>query len=415
MSNDLFRKEVIEHSRERLWGNVIIMQPLSFTLISIAITIVAALLVCLLLWGNYARKETVNGYLVPNTGLAKVYAKNAGIVSHLHVQEGQVVKSGERLISVSTHRATEDTSDIDADIIKELKRTESDLHKKILEEEELSRIESQKLRSRINGLNLEIKQLEQKLESTKARYEMSAKRIEGFERLKKKGHISENQLEQHYEQLLDNKLITDEAERMLTAQRNRLEEAKFDLAQVPAKLSIRLSDLRQRISDIAQKRLNIEGQRSFTLHAPADGRVTALQVYEGQTVKSNMPVLAILPEGAKFEAQLFVPTRAIGFIEPDQKTMIRYAAFPYQRYGLYEGAVAKISEVILRPDELPVPVTLSEPVYRVTVELNEQHVRAYGQTLPLQSGMLLEADIILENLTLIDWILDPLYSLKGRL
>ncbi|MEP2541261.1 MAG: hypothetical protein ABJI60_12480, partial [Kangiellaceae bacterium] len=62
MSESLFRKEAIEHKRERLWGNVIVIQPLSFTVLSIVISLVVGLIVALLLWGNYARRETVNGY-----------------------------------------------------------------------------------------------------------------------------------------------------------------------------------------------------------------------------------------------------------------------------------------------------------------------------------------------------------------
>jgi len=66
------------------------------------------------------------------------------------------------------------------------------------------------------------------------------------------------------------------------------------------------------------------------------------------------------------------------------------------------------------PSELPVPLELKEPVYRVTVNLKQQHVNAYGKDFPLQAGMSLEADIILDKQTLFQWIFNPLISLKGR-
>jgi len=47
--------------------------------------------------------------------------------------------------------------------------------------------------------------------------------------------------------------------------------------------------------------------------------------------------------------------------------------------------------------------------------LDEQTVSAYGKALPLQAGMLLDADIIVDSRTLVEWILDPLYSLQGVL
>ena len=56
----------------------------------------------------------------------------------------------------------------------------------------------------------------------------------------------------------------------------------------------------------------------------------------------------------------------------------------------------------------------SEPVYRITVELARQTVTAYGEALPLQAGMTLEADIALERRRLYEWVLDPLYTVTGR-
>lgn len=415
MDHNLFRKEAIEHRRERLWGDVIIMQPLSFALLTLVITIIAGLLIGLLLWGNYARKETVNGYLVPDEGLAKVYAKSTGVVSHTFVQEGQFVESGSQLLTVSTGRATENTSDIDAVIISELSKSQSSIETKIEEEQRLSQVEVQKLKARITGITAEITQLKKQFISVEEKYAITKKQVDNFRELQKKGHLSDKQYVEKYHQHLENQISYNEVERQLTIKKNQLTEANFELEQLPLRLAIRMTDLSKAVSDVKQRRLNIEGQRTFTLHAPTSGKITALQAHPGKSVKNNMPVLAILPEGAKFQAQLFVPTRAIGFVRKGQKVMIRYSAFPYQRYGLYQGAIAKVAEVILTPEELPVPVSLDEPVYRVTVALDAQHVKAYGRKLPLQSGMLLEADIILESLSLMDWLLDPLYSLKGRL
>ncbi|MEI0692988.1 HlyD family secretion protein, partial [Pseudomonas aeruginosa] len=44
-----------------------------------------------------------------------------------------------------------------------------------------------------------------------------------------------------------------------------------------------------------------------------------------------------------------------------------------------------------------------------------QAVTAYGQPRPLQSGMLLNADILQDTRRLYEWVLEPLYSLTGKL
>jgi membrane fusion protein len=55
-----------------------------------------------------------------------------------------------------------------------------------------------------------------------------------------------------------------------------------------------------------------------------------------------------------------------------------------------------------------------EPVYRIKVALEGQAIRAYGQLEPLQPGMQVEADILLDRRRLIEWIFEPLLSLAGR-
>jgi membrane fusion protein len=108
-----------------------------------------------------------------------------------------------------------------------------------------------------------------------------------------------------------------------------------------------------------------------------------------------------------------VPTRAIGFIRPGQPVRVLYDAFPYQNFGTYSGRTVKVSQTILTSTDVSVPVTLKEPVYRVTAELDRPDIDAYGQKIPLQSGMLLKADIILEKRSLLNWLLAPLLSARA--
>jgi len=39
----------------------------------------------------------------------------------------------------------------------------------------------------------------------------------------------------------------------------------------------------------------------------------------------------------------------------------------------------------------------------------------YGKPVALQPGMQLEADVLIENRKLIEWVLDPLYTLTGKI
>jgi membrane fusion protein len=131
--------------------------------------------------------------------------------------------------------------------------------------------------------------------------------------------------------------------------------------------------------------------------------------------------LNIVPAGSKLVAHIFCPSRAVGFLRVGQRVLLRYAAYPYQKFGHHQGSVLSISHSAVSPGELPARlaglsslVGTTEPVYRVTVGLASQGITGYGEALPLQPGMLLEADVLLERRRLVEWMLGPLHTLAGN-
>ena len=76
--------------------------------------------------------------------------------------------------------------------------------------------------------------------------------------------------------------------------------------------------------------------------------------------------------------------------------------------------LTRIDQALISPNEIQLPISLQEPVYRLRAKLSQQQMLAFGKAFDLKSGMLFEADIMLEQRTLIEWLLEPIYSLKGR-
>jgi membrane fusion protein len=132
--------------------------------------------------------------------------------------------------------------------------------------------------------------------------------------------------------------------------------------------------------------------------------------------------MSLVPAGSKLEAHLFSPSRSIGFLKPGQRVLLRYEAYPYQKFGNYEGVLTSISRSSMSPSELPAQVagltrltgTSTEPVYRLNVGLKSQTVNVYGKPVALQPGMLLAADVMIEKRRLGEWILDPVLRAAGR-
>ena len=411
----LFRKEALDTQRERLWGDVILIQPVPFYVLTGAACLIVAVAAAFLVFGHYSRRESVTGYLEPDRGLVKIYADTPGTIVQAHAAEGDQVRQGDILFTISTARNTAGSSDVDALILAELEKSKEKYASQLTQQTRLNQLEQEDLEERVDGLKDELDQLETELSVRKRQVEVSRERLDSVKDLLNRKYISLDQYKDLQERALNSQLALEETKRLRIGKTSALTELTNQLGQLPMKSYIGRANLEQSIAGLNQKLEEIKGRRVYAIRAPIAGRVTAQQAQTGQAAKQNMPLMALLPENATLDAQLFVPTRAIGFIQPGQRVLLQYAAFPYQRFGLYEGNIVTVTETILSPAELPVPVTLQEPVYRVTVRPQEQFVSAYGRKIPLQAGMLLEADIILEKRTLSQWLLDPVQSLFGRL
>jgi membrane fusion protein len=410
----LFRQETLDSHKERLWGDVVLIQPLSFYLISGFITAIVLSVVLFLVYGTYARRENVSGYLTPDKGLVKIYATSSGLISNIHASEGQQVKKGDLLFNISTQKTVDQKNDIDALLLDKIKKNKSNIQKKLKEQKRLTKHENLQFNDQIRGLKKEVSQIRSLIKTHTDKYKISEKQLNNLNQLLSKNYLNKSEYISKQEHLVDIKLQLEETRQQLNTKQNQLTEAQNLLSQLPIKSAIKISELNQQQTDIDQKIIEMGGRRTYALRAPASGRVTAIQAYPGSRVREDRPLLTILPIDAEFKAELFIPTRAIGFIETGQTVLLRYNAFPYQRYGLYEGTIDNVSEVILSPEELHVPVKLEEPAYRVSVTLNKQEISAYGKQFNLQAGMLLEASIVLEGRSLGEWLLAPIYSLRGR-
>lgn len=110
--SSLFRAEVIENQANRLHGEVVLSQPLSTKLFAGALFGIVGIAAVWVSVGTYARIETVPGMLVTSVPSAKVVALQPGVVSELPVQEGQLVRKGERLLVINSDREAAGGGDV---------------------------------------------------------------------------------------------------------------------------------------------------------------------------------------------------------------------------------------------------------------------------------------------------------------
>ncbi|MCC6202807.1 MAG: HlyD family efflux transporter periplasmic adaptor subunit [Gammaproteobacteria bacterium] len=415
--SDLFRPEVIERQIDRLHGDVLVLPRLSHALILSLLLAWVTAASSWLITSTYARKETVLGWLEPPEGVTRIYAEDNGIVREVRVREGDLVEAGQSLLVITGDRYLEDGARLDQQLLEEYEAQQRMLRAQLDRTATIYQRRGDDIEQRTSAARRDLELLGVQLGTLGQRQQLVAEQVERLQALQRKGLIATADLEQTLAQEL---ALRNERQGMLreqTNRRNAIEQLQTEAALLPEQRDNDLVQLQTRLSDVAQKIAQLAGQRSYLIKAARDGQVNNLQIRPGERVHagSSVPLLTLIPGDAELAAQVLIPVRSAGFVGPGQSLDIRYDAFPYQKFGLYRGEVTNLSETVLLPNELAfLPLRLEEPVYRVTARLDRQAVRAYGKDFALKPGMTLSADVRLGERTLLQWLLEPIYSLKGR-
>ena len=409
----LFRQEAIDFLHQRhSCGEVVSLQPISSTILSWTLAGLVAFILVFISIAQYARKETVTGYLTPTFGTAKIFAPQQGFIKELHVKEGQEVAEGDPLLTVVTSQISANGDDVNATVLAALARQREVVERQIAAEERRTASEHERLASTTKGIEGEIAQLEDQRNIQNERLKLSESFVSTGATLIAKGALPAIELKRREQAALEQAQHLASLDQQITVRRTQLADAQHTLEQLPIVAAERVRVLRGDLSWIEQRVAEVDGRQAYVIKAPTRGRVSALHASIGKVADPKHMQLEIIPLDSTLQAELFFPTRAFGFVRPGQQVRIVYDAFPYQKFGTYRGSVTKVSQTILTGNDATGPITLQEPAYRVTVAPERPDIDAYGIKAPLQPGMLLKADVILEQRSLMRWLLDPVFSAR---
>lgn len=414
MTQPLFRPNALEAQPEQALGAVLLVQPLSAKVLTLVAVSIAAGLIALSCWGEYTRKAHVKGFLAPTQGLIKVYPREAGTIVEKQVAEGQRVSRGDVLFVVAVQRPAGEAMEARSAAIARVQERRASLEGEIRQQEQLARIETQTAQQRSSATETELAQLGQESSTQQRRVASAESSHVRYRALRAEKIVSEDQVQEKLKDLLGEQAKLQALERNRIVLTREIETLRANIASSNLRARTQQAATQRGISTLAQELTEYAPRRTYVVSAPADGTATALLADRGHAANPSQPLVSILPADTTLVAHLLVPSHSIGFLAPQQTVSVRHEAFPYQRFGSYQGRTAEISRTLLLPGETALPFQLQEPVYRVTVRLDSQTVKAYGQAFPLKAGMLLDADIWLDRRKLYEWLLDPLYSVVGR-
>lgn len=405
---------------------------------------ILTLLGILLVWMVIGRLDIVavaEGKLVPQSYVKIVQPAEAGIVKEILVKEGETVKAGQALMRMDALITEADATALQAEWARKrmaLRRIDAELSGKPFRAEakdspELVReIEAQ---YRANRNALEAALAEERSRLIKARQDLSA-----AEQVKAKleqvlPHYREQ--DKAYEKLVrdgfagqimgsDKRRERIEKEQELNTQLHVIESARAGMLQSKKKLAQIDSDYRRAlhaernetqnaVDKLAQEVAKQTHRKDLLeLKAPQTGVVKDLATHTpGTVVQPGTVMLTLVPHDETLRAEVWVSNEDIGFVRPGQQVKLKFAAFPFQKYGMSEGVVEYVSadaadgatnNAAPATDRNGKPMPL---VYKALVTMKSMTLEMNGQHHRLGAGMQTNAEILLGKRTVAEYLLSP--------
>ena len=410
---ELFRREAVEHRRQRLYGDVVMTVPLTHWAVILVVLVAFLLLVAVLVFGTYARRESVSGWVRPDRGLSQAYTKDGGVVDVLSIAEGQVVRAGQPLLTLRLDPDRSAATGLSARLKHEVEAERQELQLQLDAVRAQFGARETRVLGEMRAVEVELQQYRERLEVHDRRLQLGRKLLEERQLLVRQGFSPPQEAVKQEDAMLALRQGKEELVQELLAKETRHKLLRHELAGLPHERQLATAVLGEKLAALAQRDTQVDRQTRVTLTAPVDGRVASLQVGLGETVRPNSSIVDIVPEGAQLQVELFVPSRASGFVTVGMPVQLRFDAFPYQKFGVRHGRVARISKTTLDARELPPGLSSEEPTYRVIVALDgASNVNRSVQT--LQVGMTLKADLLMERRRVVEYVFAPLLGLMER-
>ena len=409
MSRSLFRQEAIDAQREKYLGETTLARPVAYWVYTLLAAAIAVLLLGVAIWGEYTRRERVEGHLALDVGAARVLIPDPGRVAELLIKEGDEVAAGAPIARITYDRSTAETS------ATELASRRTLLEREQQQLKELGEQQVAQVKKRMKDLESELAQADREIKLQESRVKSSREQAARFQQLAGEKFVSDLVARQKLDEVTDQEIKLQALKRTRSQVDRDLSAARMEEPSIQLRSSGQVDQVARQLSELQESLAGVEARRETVIKAPVSGTVTNIAVVQGQSVPADTPLATVLPKGSGLHVELLVPSRAIGFIQKGQQVVLRYEAFPHERFGQYKGVVTEIGRNVWSPGEKIGPLVVKEPVYRVDVKMERQSVAALGTEIALRPGMLVNADILLERRTLLEWLFEPVLQLRGRL
>jgi len=414
-----------------------------------------------LAWASIGRVDIVAvapGKIIPSGRSKTIQPFETGVVSAIHVRDGQSVKIGDVLIELDPTMNAAELGHLKSDLMGsqlEVARLRAALAKsdplveftpsadapRLLIEMQRRLLASQvaEQKAKLASTDSQIAQKEAERATIKASIDKLKATIQPLqERVDIRRTMFSKELGSKLIYLQELQDLLGQQKEVLV-QESRLRESDSAIAALQETRSKTVAEYErgllddlakaeQKAAGLAQDVIKAEQRTSLQkLIAPVDGVVQQLAVHTiGGVVTAAQQLMVIVPAESRLEIEAMISNRDIGFVEVEQKAAIKIDTFNFTRYGLLHGTVLTVSHDAIQhnkpqdkqPDK---PQTseadTSEPkgqelVYSARVSLDRTRMQVDDKIVNLSPGMAVTVEIKTGSRSILSYLLSPLTRYK---
>ena len=369
-----------------------------------SILLLASLIGSFVLWASWAELEEVtrgSGRVIPSSKEQVIQSLEAGVLTEMHVKEGQLVDKGALLLRVDDTRASALYRELQGKAVAlsaQATRLRAEAYGSKLEFPPEVRGAPAVMRRETEAFNARTRALDEGVAGLKNGIALLDREIEITEPMVGRGLVSEVELLKLKRQRND--LAMQQVDR-----KNRFRaEAAAELNRVEAELA--------QTRESANARA--DAYRRTEIHSPMRGTVKSIRVSTiGGVVQPGQEIMTIVPSEDTLIIEAFVKPADVAFVRPGQKAVVKLSAYDYAIYGGLPGTVEFISPDTLRDERrgslAGADTEESGAYYRVLVRTQTNALRQPdGKELPIIPGMTATVEMLAGRKTVLQYLLKPL-------
>ncbi len=410
----MFRKKFLSSRENLFYSEVNISSRTSDSFLIFIFSIIVVSLLAFAFFVEIPKIEKIKGFLYPNNGLITITSGYNGSIEFVIDKNGGDVTVGSIISIIDSRSWHKNGGNVEGELLKIAITKKKNLSEKLIKLTNLKIKKIATIHEKSKTLKIEIEKINDNIKLINEIVENISDNEVAYEKLKLEGYVSKEKIDSITNNVLKYRREIEDLNLLKIIRNNEIRENFGMVSEIEADFEVQYLDINTSILDIENTIKLIQSESERSIVSNVNGKVVTLLKKKGEYVKSDEVIMTILPNYSDLEAKLLVPSKSIGLIKVGHDVKIKFDAFPFQRFGIHHGTVTDIGKSILLPTDINNnPVNMKESFYHVTVNLSHQSIFAYGEEYMLEPGMTFNAEVILERITILDRVLDPIRALRG--